>query len=121
MRNKKYIILNFVLLLIIFTGGCRNKQNNQGGDIIEKGKMVNILVDINLAEASLRLNQPRSADDSSRTIALYDEIFKKYKINKIQFDNSIRYYSKNPEQLGKIYDDVISRLSRMQSEENARK
>jgi hypothetical protein len=119
-RFKKYLILNFVVLIILFSGGCGNKQQ-QGGDIIEKAKMINILTDINLVEASLRSNQPRSAADSLRTIAFYNEIFKKYNTNRVQFDNSIRFYSKNPEVLGKIYDEVIARLSRMQSEENAKK
>ena len=83
--------------------------------------MINILLDINLVEASLRLDQPRTKADSTRTIALYNEIFKKNNTNKAQFDNSIKYYSKNPEQLGKIYDEVIARLSRMQSEETVKK
>ena len=83
--------------------------------------MISVLVDINLIEASLRSNQPKTASDSLRSTAFYKEIFKKHNTNKEQFDNSIRYYSKTPEVLGKMYDEVIARLSRMQSEENAKK
>jgi hypothetical protein len=107
---NKYFIW-FLLTIIIFScSGTKKKY------IIPEKKMVPLLVDMHIADAvglDYTLGQKQLRIDSA---ALYGWIFEKYGVTKMQFDSSISYYAKHPDRLNKIYEKVISSLSKLESE-----
>ncbi len=77
--------------------------------------MVQLLVDYHLAESQTQL---RSTVEDSKTLqhSYYKFIFTKYKTNFTQFKKSFDFYSSHPEIFSKIYDEVITELSKKQAE-----
>lgn len=85
--------------------------------VLPKDSMVFVLVDLQLLEATIDLNlvsgaaNPRQADK-------YFTILKKHHITRALYDTSLSFYSAHPELLAKIYDEVITELSKKQIELN---
>jgi hypothetical protein len=107
--NKHFIW--FLLTIIIFScSGTKKKY------LIPEKTMVPLLVDMHIADAiglDYTLGQKQLKIDSA---ALYGWIFEKHGVTKMQFDSSISYYARHPDRLNKIYEKVISSLSKLESE-----
>ncbi len=106
---KKAIIF---LFFIFMASQCRERPSY----MIEDKKMVNMLVDIHVADIMFKLKTfPPRYEKSDTT--LYTDIFNKYNVSKIQLDTVMNYYIRhNPEKLKIIYDSVINRLSWIEGE-----
>ncbi|MEO5569290.1 MAG: DUF4296 domain-containing protein [Bacteroidia bacterium] len=106
---------SFILLLIgLFFFSCSKKQEKIPGDIIPKAKMVQVMVDIHLAEAH---SQFSAAFDNSANVkqTYYKFILNKYKISYNQLMNSWKFYAEHPEIFSQVYDEVITELSKRQA------
>ncbi len=101
---KKFILF-FTFLLVI--ASCNNLAVEKPDNLIEEDKMINVLYDIALLEA-IRVSNPVSLE--TRKINLTTYVFKKYKIDSLQFEQSGRYYSSDVERYAKIYETVTQRL-----------
>ncbi len=113
MRQIKVVL---IFVFIILSGWSCNDKNKI--KIIPEGKLKEILIDIQLADAyyMMHSNQLRIARDSND---FFGQIFEKNGVTKAQFDSSISYYSKNkPKKFEQLYDDVLTELNRMSSEIN---
>ncbi len=83
---------------------------------IEDKKMINMLVDIHIADVMYKIKTLPPRYEQSDT-ALYTDIFDKYNVSKKQFDTTMNYYiTHNPKKLNVIYDSVINRLSWIEGE-----
>jgi hypothetical protein len=106
------MLVSCISLMVIL--GCNPEREFKKKYLIDRKEMVNVLVDIHLA------NAVKGSPDFYKIIREYDSldiytvIFNKYGIEKAQFDSSIAYYSRNPEILIPIYDEVIMRLNQLQ-------
>ncbi|HKR04100.1 MAG TPA: DUF4296 domain-containing protein [Bacteroidia bacterium] len=108
---------NFISILFLCSlafASCSKKEEKIPADIIPKDRMVQVLVDIHLAEARSQFNAPF---DNSKNVkqAYYKFIFNKYKITYAQLMKSWSFYSEHPAIFTKIYDEVITELSRKQA------
>lgn len=99
-----------ILLLSILAYSCSNSASEKIPDtVLSNEQMVKLLVAIHLEEANqnmLIVNQQQIQPDT----LVFDAIFQKHSVTKAQYDSSMLYYSRHPELLDKIYDDVISEL-----------
>lgn len=113
------LLVSCISLLVIL--GCNSEREFKRKYLIDRKEMVNVLVDIHLA------NAVKGSPDFYKITREYDSvdinsvIFNKYGIEKTQFDSSIAYYSRNPEILVHIYDEVIMRLNQLQDTIKAKK
>jgi hypothetical protein len=106
---RKIVIFVVVLFLM---GTCQEKPSY----VLNDKKMVDMLVDIHIADVMYRLKSLPPRYEEADT-ALYTDIFNKYKVSKKQFDTVLNYYiTHNPEKLKIIYDSVINRLSFVEGE-----
>lgn len=66
---------------------------------------------------------PPKGLDTIRNIyrAGYVVLFKKHKVTPGQFQASVEYYTRHPDVLNDIYDDVITNLTEMESELHGKK
>ncbi len=76
--------------------------------------MVPILVDIYKANGVMSMNYSFKLDYTLDSSLLYGWVMDKHNITKAQFDSSLVYYTKKTDALNKIYDKVITQLSKMQ-------
>jgi uncharacterized Fe-S radical SAM superfamily protein PflX len=110
MKNLYYI----VLLITVLTFSCQNKNKY----ILTEEKFVDILVDIHIADAFYSNNQYGKYKLSEIDSAVYYKvIFEKYNIEKERFDSTLSTYTKQPELMVSIYDQVIDKLKKIETEE----
>jgi hypothetical protein len=101
-----------VFLILFFFLACKERTPK---GIIQKDKMVNVIMDIHLVDGYAN----SMITDSARikTPALYQSVYKKYQTDSVQVNKSLEYYSKNPAQLTEMYNRVVKKLENLQKAE----
>ena len=111
----KKISLCFCVFTAIFFFSCSKKSITIPDNVLSKKEIVPVLVDIHLAQAAANRNQ--FSDTVHNSLSDYTPfIFQSHRITKQKYDSSISFYTKYPELMDEIYQDVINELSKKQSE-----
>ena len=96
---KRFLHIVLVLLVAV---ACR------GPRVIPKDTMTDIYTDMFLADQMVRdADIPRAQMD---TMLLYEAVFEKYGYDTEDYLYSLRYYLKDPERFGKVFESVAKRL-----------
>jgi hypothetical protein len=101
---------------------CKNSQSPSGSDIqkpdtlINRSQMVRILTDVHLTESAISYLKTKGEATKRLTNDYYNAVFSKYKISRKNFESNYEYYEQNPEELVKIYEQVISNLEILQKQ-----
>ena len=96
---KRFLHIVLVLLVAV---ACR------GPRVIPKDTMTDIYTDMFLADQMVRdADIPRAQMD---TMLLYEAVFEKYGYDTEDYLYSLRYYLKDPERFGKVFENVAKRL-----------
>ena len=96
---KRFLHIVLVLLLAV---ACR------GPRVIPKDTLTDIYTDMFLADQMVRdADIPRAQMD---TMLLYEAVFEKYGYDTEDYLYSLRYYLKDPERFGKVFENVVKRL-----------
>lgn len=103
----KKILLFLVVLSMLFS--CKKELVKTPNRIIEKEKMVDIMYDLALLEA-IKI-QTTSVVDTLK-INSNDYIFKKYKIDSLQFAQNNIYYAADYKECKKMFEKIKSRLDK---------
>lgn len=110
----KKIIPFFIVLMVLV--GCKKELVKEPKHLIEKEKMVNIMYDLSLLEA-MKVDDPTLMD--SLKVNLNQYIFKKYKIDSVQFAQSNIYYAADYKEYEKMYNQVKLRLDKEKKQINS--
>ncbi|WP_161603018.1 DUF4296 domain-containing protein [Pedobacter arcticus] len=103
--------LLLLIAVVLFYVSCQ--QNNAPKGVIERGEMLNVMLDMQLSDAAL--NQVYNNDTMKmQARSRYSYVFAKYKIDSTAFTNSLKYYSKDPSDLDFMYTQVSDSLTRLQ-------
>ncbi|NVO20545.1 MAG: DUF4296 domain-containing protein [Bacteroidetes bacterium] len=113
---KKWIYLPILLLLLSCNKGSPIISTRPSG-ALSKSQMTDLLIDINLAEAALRVGTPihNQSFDTVYQKSQFIKVFQEHEVSPDDFDKSLTYYSQHVEDLNDIYEGVLSRLSDMQA------
>lgn len=100
---------NFFLFFIgfYFLVSCGQKAIEKPDNLIEKEKMDDIIYDLTLLQA-MRGGYQATLDSNKVDVANY--IYKKYKIDSLQFANSNRYYASDVAAYNRMFNRVNERL-----------
>lgn len=98
--------VSFLVVLILFLS-CKEEAVEKPDRLIEKGKMVNIMYDLAILEG-IKYQNPTSLVAYDINPSKY--IYKKYKIDSLQFAQSNVYYASNYEDYKDIFDEIIKRI-----------
>jgi hypothetical protein len=101
----KKVFLLFILLVINVS--CEKDLVAKPDNLIDKKVMGDILYDMSILEA-LKYNNPNSLFENGINPKTY--IFKKYKIDSLQFAKSNAYYAADYREYKKMFDSLNSRL-----------
>lgn len=98
-----------LLLLTLLVGfiSCKDEAVNRPDNLIAKDKMIDVMYDLSILEA-MKYQNLASLDTYKVNPSQY--IFKKYKIDSVQFAHSNIYYASNYTNYKEMYDDVIKRI-----------
>lgn len=102
------------LLITILLFSCNT--NKTPDYVIPQDDMVNIIIDMHLADGLFTISDIRKKVARADSINYYDAIFDRYGYTRHDFDTSVFYYSKNINEYDKIYEDVLNKLNQMETE-----
>ncbi|WP_309640909.1 DUF4296 domain-containing protein [Flavobacterium sp.] len=103
---KKYLC---IICLVLFLSSCNHTTIEKPNNLIDEEVMTDILYDLSIMDA-IKSQSPYDAKNQSINPKEY--IFKKYKIDSLQFTESNRYYVSQIEQYKKMYDKVAERIEK---------
>ena len=113
------------MLLLVMVSCSENKSITIPDEVLPKEKMAAVMVDLHLLEASINVTGvgPRNGDIDfpGKSIPLDIDVLKKNNITKVQFEDSFKFYTNNPQLLSEIYQLVLNDLSKMQAEVSKKK
>jgi hypothetical protein len=108
------IAIIFVLFLV-YACGSKDEKTKIPDNIIPPEKMVAIIVDFHLVEASIAQGQQRHEDVNQITNYRYNSVLKKHNISRNKLSESFNFYTDHMKDLEKIYKEVVVELSTTQS------
>jgi hypothetical protein len=98
--------LSFLAILILFLS-CKEEVVEKPDRLIEKNKMVDIMYDLAILEG-MKYQNITSLVDYNVNSSQY--IYKKYKIDSLQFVQSNVYYASNYEKYKDFFDEIVKRI-----------
>jgi len=99
----------FIILVLFLSVSCKKELVKKPAKLIEKEKMMNIIYDLTLLEA-IKYQQPLSLDSVESNPKKF--IFKKYKVDSLQFAKSNIYYASDYDGYKEMYDVINARLEK---------
>lgn len=74
------------------------------------------MVDIYIAESANNMRMLEKDSTLPKYAEFYKAILEKHEVTTEAYENSLKYYSEDPQVINAIYDDVLQRLTKMESE-----
>ena len=106
-----------ILLLVLTFTACQKNKGIKGDEFIEREVLVDVLVDIHLMDGVTQDRKfGRKYDVDS--LDIFTPILEKHQVTRQMFDTTMFVYSRNPELLDKVYNDVLIKLNVMLDENN---
>lgn len=105
--------LGIVVMLAICLVSCKDEVIKKPENLIEKETMVDIMYDLSVLDG-IKYQNPSSLDSFKINPNKY--IFKKYKIDSVQFAKSNIYYASNYEEYSAIFEEINVRLTKKRAE-----
>ena len=100
----KKILVTFCFIATLLS--CQNTVIEKPEKQIDEDVMVDILYDLSLLESI----KSQNVSDSDNTINISQYIYKKYKIDSIQFLQNNKYYASDVKNYKKMFEKVKDRL-----------
>ena len=104
-----------LLVLLIVTAACKEKETITGKAFMKREVLVDVLVDIHLADGvtnDRKFNRKFDAD----SIDVLSPILEKHQVSREMFDTTLKVYSRYPEIFDQVYNDVLIKLNVMLDE-----
>ena len=112
-KKLSFPFSSLVLMIILFS--CSQKEVNIPENILKKEELVPVLVDIHLAQTVVGMNQLIDSTGNGFNDYLIS-ILEARHVTKVEYENSLAFYSVHPDLLDGIYQEVINELSKKQGE-----
>ena len=108
------------ILPLVFLVSCYHDQEEETrfdmDKVMSSKKMIELFTDIQLLDGVVILEQRENKDPKRLANEMFPDILEKHEVSREEFDESMRYYTYHTEKLNKIYEKVITNLSKMESE-----
>jgi hypothetical protein len=116
---SRTIILLSAFILFFFS--CKqNKEEvtyiKEPTNLLSTEKMINLITEVHIAEALIVQHQTHGQNVSYYTALYYKTILKKFNITRKDFTENMEYYSYDSKKLDHIYTEVITNLTKKQTE-----
>jgi len=116
--KKAVIILALFFTVLV---ACDREVIKKPNHLIKEKQMINMLVDIHLAEATFNHLRYDSIVKNSSSVNFYYSVLEKYEIPDSVFEKSFVYYASNPKNFEKMYREVMNKLSETEQGFSGRK
>ena len=103
-----------IIACLLFS--CSSSQKKITENLLPKSVFEKILKEIHLEEAEFELNKNKDVENAKIKLSKsYSDIYKKNEISEKDFEETLDYYSQNPEKLQQIYTNILTRLNKERS------
>lgn len=116
--KKTGIIL--AILIYVFVS-CDNEVIKKPDHLIKEKQMINMLVDLHIAEATYNRMRYDSIVKNSSSANFYYSVLDKYQTVDSVFEKSFVYYASNPRNFEKMYGEVRNKLIETEQSFSGRK
>lgn len=116
--RKLIFISSLVILLAV---ACDKEHIEKPDHLIKEKKMIEMLVDVHMAEAAYHVMRDDSFVINSSTENFYYSVLEKHGIQDSVFEKSLIYYAGQPKRFEKMYREVMTQLSTAEQEFSGRK
>jgi len=116
--KKTGIIL--AILIYVFVS-CDNEVIKKPDHLIKEKQMINMLVDLHIAEATYNRMRYDSIVKNSSSANFYYSVLDKYQTVDSVFEKSFVYYASNPRNFEKMYGEVRNKLIESEQSFSGRK
>lgn len=113
---KSFLFISGWMCVICFS--CEHKPKSSP-DLLSKDKMIDVLVDVSLAEASTFTRSGAKSYDDQLIATKYEDIMQQHQITYAQFSETFNYYTDHPDSMASIMQEVENRLSMLHSKSQA--
>lgn len=106
-------LIPFYLIALFAVSACSSGNTTSTAKpdwVLDEDKMVDIIVDMRIADAAVYSNTNKPPRDKKKDWAF---IMKKHHVSDSVFRKSHDYYSEHPDEAEKIYERVIDKLNEM--------
>jgi len=103
----------FVFLMIVFLSACAEKEAMvYPSDLMERETFVMVMSELYIIESIY--NHKISTDQAKHEDmdAFYKEVFDRFEITYSDYEKALTWHKEHPEELSKVYDEVIEELDR---------
>jgi hypothetical protein len=116
--KKTLIILAFIVTTFV---SCDKPVIEKPRHLVKEKQMVNMLVDIHLAEATFNRMRYDTLFRNSSSVNFYYSVLAKYEVPDSVFERSFVYYASNPKNFEKMYRQVMNKLGETEQGFSGRK
>lgn len=110
-ENVLLLIARIIVILVLLTS-CMQRERPE--DILEREPLIDLMVDIQLAEA-IYSGSYQTTDGSTLSYAdIFNPVYDKHGVTRKDLEKSLKWYSRDIAEITAIYDAVIERLNRME-------
>lgn len=109
----KLFIFLFAAIVLSSCGSVDDSDITIPDTILSEEKFTKLIVDFSLAESASNLNVKNFPAEKMDSAYAFDPL-EENKISKAQYDSAVSFYSKHPAIYKKIYENVLTTLSKMQ-------
>ena len=110
------VLVIFLFLTAGLSSGCLRKKEIQGEEFIPQEILVDVLVDIHLMDGVTNDRKFYRRYSGVDSIDVLSPILDKHEVTLRMFDTTMYEYSRHPELLDKVYNDVLMKLNVMLDE-----
>ena len=110
------ILFIFIFLAAGLFSGCLRSKDITGDAFIPRDVLVDVLVDIHLMDGVTNDRKFYRRYEGIDSIDVLSPILEKYDLTREMYDTTMVEYSRSPELLDKVYNDVLTKLNVMLDE-----
>jgi hypothetical protein len=108
--------LGYILLIVVLITSCTSpEEEGIPENVLSPEKFTSVMIDVQITEG-MRAQGVDIITPGEGVEGAYEEIFSKHQINKEAFDESYNYYLDHPDQMEKIYEQVLDSLSKLDAQ-----
>ncbi len=117
-KKLTYLFLFFCGIILLACKGGEEDTLSVPDNVLSEEKYIKLLVDFSLAESAGNLNVKNLSGLKFDSAYAFNPL-KENNVSQAQYDTTVAFYSKHPKQYKKIFEEVLTALSKMQATRNA--
>ena len=112
---KRILFPGILLFLVLIFSDCKRERPITGKEFIEREMLVDILVDLHMADA-ITQDRKFSRKIDADSVDIVSPLLEKYQVSRQMYDTTMYMYSRRPKLLDEVYNEVLIRLNVMLDE-----